>query len=238
MELLSGQAGGQASGQRGRWSPGSQGGPAPASGSPRKAPTVLLDALKGMAWVTALPFHEGLAQAVGIAIRLTAALIACVVCGTGRGGGERTISTRPRRVGTLACAARSAPGPGCPGLPCLCPYSPHFIPGNFPDWLVLGEGRGWARVEWALGVSPRRPHTHLPLSSSVSDREARSLNCKRKVWSGVPLMTPAGGRAEVLGQGTAAGSLGGGMASRASGRPAASARPPTHPLPTDSRRLQ
>lgn len=49
----------------------------------------VLHTLQGVVWVAALPFHQGLTQASGIRISLTAPVFTDVICGVSVGDGER-----------------------------------------------------------------------------------------------------------------------------------------------------
>lgn len=48
--------------------------------------TSVLHTLQGVVWVAALPFHQGLTQAAGIRISLTAPVFTDVICGVSVGG--------------------------------------------------------------------------------------------------------------------------------------------------------
>lgn len=87
--------------------------------------------LQGVVWVAALPFHQGLTQAAGVCIGLTAPVFTDVICGVhigdresvGGHGRERERSTSSEtcpgvnRAPALVWAHRALPGLLSRGLP-------------------------------------------------------------------------------------------------------------------------
>lgn len=128
--------------------------------------TTELDALQGVVRVTAFSLHQGLPQAVGVGVSLTATILTDVICrvnigdegcgsGVQEGGREKHVLREVHRLGhtrpppaTLKCSGR--PSHWRPPLPSvhLLGHTPGRVP--FSSWYPnpVGEGLGWGKGKW------------------------------------------------------------------------------------------